>query len=273
MLKLNGYIVEQNRFPDCSLNLKIDSISHFIKNENEFNEICWCYDNDSEIFSLMCIVDIVRRNSDKKINLYIPYLINSRMDRIKSKNENFSLKVFCNWLNSLNFNKIITYNVHSNVSEALINNVESILPNDDVDKAIYLYSPDVIFFPDEGACKRYSDLEAIKKYNKPVSFGIKKRDWKTGKILGLEVVSDVDLKDKSVLIVDDICSAGGTFKFSAIKLKEMGAEDVALYISHCEDNIKNGDLLTHDYVSKIYTTDSILHISDPKIEIINTFRK
>ena len=39
-----------------------------------------------------------------------------------------------------------------------------------------------------------------------------------------------------------------------------------------QDNIQNGDLLKTDLVSKIYTTDSILHISDPKIQIIHKFR-
>ena len=129
-----------------------------------------------------------------------------------------------------------------------------------------------IYFPDEGACQRYADLDCIKESGLPVIFGIKKRDFATGKILGLDVVSDIDLKGKKVLIVDDICSAGGTFKFSAMKLKELGASDVALYVSHCEDNIQNGDLLKTDLVSKIYTTDSILHISDPKIQIVRKFR-
>jgi ribose-phosphate pyrophosphokinase len=113
----------------------------------------------------------------------------------------------------------------------------------------------------------------MKESGLPVAFGIKKRDWKSGQILGLDVVSDIDLTGKKVLIVDDICSAGSTFKFSAIKLKELGASDVALYVSHCEDNIQNGDLLKTDLISKIYTTDSILHIEDPKIEVIRNFRK
>ena len=60
---------------------------------------------------------------------------------------------------------------------------------------------------------------------------------------------------------------------NTIKLKELGAVDVALYVSHCEDNIQNGDLLKTDLISKIYTTDSILHIEDPKIEVIRNFRK
>ena len=166
----------------------------------------------------------------------------------------------------------MTYNVHSNVSEALINNIFNMDPNSDVSAVISKYKPDVIYFPDEGACKRYADLACIKGRGLPVIFGIKKRDFATGKILGLDVVSDIDLTGKKVLIVDDICSAGGTFKFSAMKLKELGASDVTLYVSHCEDNIQNGDLLKTDLVSKIYTTDSILHISDPKIQIIRKFR-
>ena len=112
----------------------------------------------------------------------------------------------------------------------------------------------------------------MKRSGLPVTFGIKKRDFKSGKILGLDVVSDTDLTGKKVLIIDDICSAGGTFKYSAMKLKELGAKDVALYVSHCEDNIQNGDLLTTDLVSTIYTTDTILHIKNKKIKVINHFR-
>lgn len=114
-------------------------------------------------------------------------------------------------------------------------------------------------------------MKIIKESGLPIVFGIKKRDWKTGKILGLDVISDTDLTDKRILIVDDICSRGGTFKFSSIKLKELGAKDVALYVTHCEDTIKDGELLTSDLISKIYTTNSICHIKHDKIEIINEF--
>ena len=236
--------------------------------------ISWYYDSDEELFTLACVVDWVRRSRGSKriIKLDMPYVPNARMDRIKNPNENFSLKVFANFINLLGFDGVHVYNVHSNVSEALINNIYNEMPNGDVNYCINSYKPDVIFFPDEGACKRYSDLKSVKESGLPVTFGIKKRDWKSGKILGLDVVSDIDLKGKNVLIVDDICSAGGTFKFSTIKLKELGASDVALYVSHCEDNIQNGDLLKTDLISKIYTTDSILHIEDPKIEVIHNFR-
>ena len=269
MIKVNDTEIKVGHFPDGTQSIEFSDTQPYYST----NEVEWFYDSDEEVFTLMCVVDMVRRISKNSIiNLRVPYLPNARMDRIKKPEQNFSLKVFADFINSLNFDKVVVYNVHSNVSEALIDNIININPIFDVDDVISEYKPDVIYFPDEGACKRYADLDSVKESGLPVIFGIKKRDFATGKILGLDVVSDIDLTGKKVLIVDDICSAGGTFKFSAMKLKELGASDVTLYVSHCEDNIQNGDLLKTDLISKIYTTDSILHISDPKIQIIRKFR-
>ena len=273
MIKIFGTEIEQNRFPDNTLVLDIAKhkviSTHLIKNQNI--PITWLYESDSEMFTIMCLVDILHRNGFEHITLTMPYLCNARMDRIKNSYENFSLKVFTDWLNSLHFDKVITYNVHSNVSEALINNIENHLPEDDIKYIIHEeYKPDMIFFPDEGACKRYSDMKIIKELGLPISFGIKRRDWKTGKILGLDVIGE-DFEGKNVLIIDDICSAGGTFKFSAIKLKELGAKDVQLYITPCENTIVNGELLKTDLISKIYTTNSICKIEHDKIKIIHNF--
>lgn len=273
MIIVNNKLVKVGHFPDGTQCIVFPS-DVLQKEQDNPNEISWYYDSDEELFTLACTVNWIRRTDilKNRLILNLPYVPNSRMDRIKEKNQNFSLKVFANFINSLDFDHVMTYNVHSNVSEALINNIINIDPNSDVDSVISDYKPDVIYFPDEGACKRYSDLACIKDYGLPVTFGIKKRDFSTGKILGLDVISDINLTGKKVLIIDDICSAGGTFKFSAMKLKELGASDVALYVSHCEDNIQNGDLLNTDLISKIYTTDSILHITNPKIEIIHKMR-
>lgn len=267
MIKINNEIIEVNHFPDNTQLLKYN-----VGSENEFN-IMWCYDNDEECMTLWYLVHHIKsKNNIAPITLELVYTCNARFDRVKNDYEVFTLKYFAKFINSFGFDKVITHNVHSNVSEALINNIEVRDDDSFVMAAIADSKPDIIFFPDEGACKRYSDLEAVKESNLPIAFGIKKRDWKTGKILGLDVISDVNLHGKTVLIVDDICSAGGTFKFSAMKLKDLGAKDVKLYISHCEDNIQNGELLKTDLISKIYTTDSILHIEDEKIKVIHNFR-
>ena len=103
----------------------------------------------------------------------------------------------------------------------------------------------------------------------PYAFGIKRRDWKTGKIEGLDVAGDIDIiANKNVLIVDDICSKGGTFYFSAKKLKEFGAKNIYLYITHCENTIFAGELLTSGLIKKVFTTNSILTKEHEMIEKI-----
>ena len=100
------------------------------------------------------------------------------------------------------------------------------------------------------------------------AFGIKQRDWETGQILGLDVAGSVDkIKDSRILIVDDICSRGGTFYHSAKKLKELGAKEIYLYITHCENTILEGELLTSGLIEKVYTTNSIFTKEHEKIEV------
>lgn len=292
MIKINANVVEVGHFPDQTQHIV------FSDTVNETNNIMWAYENDEELFTLMCCVDYIRRNAVQPvINLYLPYVPNARMDRIKENNENFSLKVFANFINSLHFNSVQVKNVHSNVSMALIDNVVDVGIDEDINNVLsfigiikknsylgfrslrmdytfpYKKEEDaakdfIIFFPDEGACKRYSELDIIKRFDIPVAFGIKKRDWKTGKIEGYDVVGDVE--GKNILIIDDICSAGGTFYFAGKKLKELGANNIDLYITHCENNIVNGKLLGEDSpIRTIYTTDSILNIKNNKIKIIS----
>lgn len=271
MIKLNGNVIEQGRFPDGTLALKeIDR--NIISEDNSINWITWFYDGDNEMFTIMSLVDIIKRNSNGRLlYLNMPYLPNARMDRIKTNNENFALKVFSNWLNNIGFDMVVVHNVHSNISNALVNNIVDIMPECDVSDILPKYNFDVIFFPDEGACKRYKDMNIIKELGLPIAFGIKNRDWNTGEIIGLDVMG-ADVKDKNVLIIDDICSKGYTFYYSGKKLRELGASDVRLYITHCEDNIQNGEILKTDVISKVYTTDSICHIEDEKIEFVRKFR-
>ena len=182
------------------------------------------------MFTIMSLVDILKRHECNKINLYMPYLPNARMDRIKTDYENFALKVFANWINGLGFDRIFVENVHSNVSNALVNNIVDSLPDDDIEIVANDYKFDVIFFPDEGACKRYKDMDIIKQLNLPIAFGIKNRDWKTGDIISLAIMG-ADVSGKNVLIVDDICSKGFTFYYAGEQLREHGAKDVRLYMS------------------------------------------
>lgn len=99
--------------------------------------------------------------------------------------------------------------------------------------------------------------------------------WETGEIKGLDLSGEIDqLPGKDILIVDDICSRGGTFYHSAKKLKEAGVGKIYLYVTHCENTVYDGELLKNNgLIEKIYTTDTILtNLESPKIELVERFR-
>ena len=173
-------------------------------------------------------------------------------------------------INELKFTKVTVLDPHSYVSEALIDRLHIQTPKKYVEKVLEELRKQgednlLMFFPDEGAMKRYSTMFAL-----PYTFGIKKRDWTTGQIQGLDVAGQTQyIAGSTVLIVDDICSKGGTFYYSAKALKQMGAKAVYLYISHCENSIFEGELLQTDFIEKIYTTNSIFTGADRKVEVFD----
>jgi ribose-phosphate pyrophosphokinase len=189
------------------------------------------------------------------------------MDRVKAPTDVFTLKYFCETINDLDFAAVYIEDPHSNVSEALLDRVQVVSPQPHIETVIEKIADEnlVMCYPDEGAMKRYSGM-----VSKPYSFGVKRRNWADGKIEGLDLMHPDVVAGKNVLIVDDICSRGGTFFHTAKALKDAGAEKIYLYVTHCEMTIFNGDLLSSGLVEKIYTTNSIFpsNAANEMIEII-----
>jgi ribose-phosphate pyrophosphokinase len=269
MLKVNNIDVNIKHFPDGTLLLKQD----FGVNTNEPIVIEWLFDNNEELVTLIFLTKHLRSLGHKDISLFLPYIPNARQDRVKNDEDVFTLKYFADTINWLEFSCVYVCDPHSSVSEALINNIYVKSPKDFIDKVLdeitdITENNFMLFYPDEGAMKRYSGM-----INKPYAFGIKNRDWNTGEIKGLDVSGMKELiPNNNILIVDDICSRGGTFYHSAKKLKELGANKVFLYVTHCENTIFDGEILNGDLVDKVYTTDSILRnhrFITGKIKIFN----
>ena len=291
MIFIEDKKVDINRFPDGTLLLKEDIVLNY-SNLDEIT-ITWLYDNNEELVSLIFLTKHIRDSGISEINLKLPYIPNARQDRVKTDEDVFTLKYFADVINWLEFKSVEVLDPHSSVSEALINNIKVLSPEKYILKAIDSIEENMasnqsddedsnqsddedlasnksdksqkllLFYPDEGAMKRYSGM-----VDRPFCFGIKNRDWQTGKIKDLMVSGDTDLIEGArVLIVDDISSRGGTFYHSALKLKELGAEELYLYVTHAENTILEGNVLKGDLFKKVYTTDSIFRKSHEKMEI------
>ena len=261
MISVNGEIVPPTRFPDGTQSFKLDLNHAYAK-----HTILWKYDDDAECIMLWNIVHHIRSQAPvARIVLVMPYIPNARMDRVKNQGEIFTLKWFAEFINTLCFDRVEVFDVHSNVATALIDRVVNRDPQIEVSSVIDRIGNEnlILCFPDEGAAKRYSGL-----FYREYVFGIKHRDWETGRIERLEITTPEKVCGRDVLIVDDICSRGGTFTFTAKALKEAGAGNISLYVSHCEDTILSGSVLTDGLITHVFTTDSIFHGVSDKITVL-----
>lgn len=290
MIKVQDKIIDVKRFPDGTqmlLNFEVDALYR----PTPF-KILWCYESDDEALTLMYLKRHLDNNYKPgyraNVELFMPYVPNARMDRVKSDTEIFTLKHFCWFINSLGFDKVYIMDPHSIVSEALIDNVCVLRPSNIIsnviDKMLCLNDFErevVIYFPDDGAYKRYKDLLCFKDLK--CIYGKKERDWETGKILDIEIYDKNgskltnEIENCDVLMVDDIISYGGTLAYSADKLKEMGAAHISAYATHVENSVldeEKGTLLKRyndKIVDTVYTTNSIYHGNHPMVEVINKF--
>lgn len=273
MIRLNRSIVKIEHFPDGTQRINI--------NEPYTNEhvIDWIYEKEEELSAIIYITRHLKNLIHTKfVALRISYLPNARMDRVHKDTEIFTLKGFADVINWLDFKYVEILDVHSNVGAALIDRAYIKTPEEYIKNAIQeiekLYGEVILYFPDDGAAKRYSKLFPRYKY----CYGEKNREWETGKIIGLNIINNNwDLDGATILMIDDIISYGGSLYYSAKALKENGAEKIFAYATHTENSILNKEkgtlikLLEDGTVEKLFTTDSLFTGEHEKIKIVEEY--
>ena len=216
-----------------------------------------------DLMLLLLTTDVLKRNNVEKINVFIPYLPFARQDRQTTVSEPFSIKVFSNIINQQNYSKIMIYDVHSDVSLALLDNVYSIKNYLFVRNVLIKQDNFLIVVPDAGAYKKILNLCDFLMYREKLIVCNKIRDVKNGDIT-ISIPKNIDIKNRNIFIIDDICSKGGTFKAIAKELKKQKCKNISLIISHYENsaNIKE---LQESGINTIYTTNSMCDIDSDYI--------
>jgi ribose-phosphate pyrophosphokinase len=221
------------------------------------NLTCVAYlNNATDILELLLVDDILARNAQNyNKTLIIPYLPYGRQDRIMAHGEAFSLRVIANLINNISFKKIITFDCHSHVTQALITNLAEMTQLQCIKKVLRssvelesILKNAIIIAPDAGAAKKAYEIS--REFKRPLAIAEKIRDITTGNIIRTRI----DAEGKIALIVDDICDGGTTFIELAKCLRNQGFEKVYLYITH---GIFSQGLDVFDgLIDHIFTTNS-----------------
>lgn len=245
------------KFPGGEIGVKIDKST--LKTSQII--ITTRLSNSDDIMTLLMATDALKRLGIKQFTLIITYLAYARQDRVMVDGESLSLKVMADLINSQNYDLVVVYDPHSNVSEAVLNNMK-VFDNFDLFEIFIKAnkgSDYTLISPDAGASKKIYQLAKQAGYTDDIIIANKHRDVSTGEITHTSVECGPSyLVGQHCVIVDDICDGGKTFLELAKVLKDKGAKEVTLVVTH--GIFSKGFEELGKYIDNIYTTTSFRDI-------------
>jgi len=207
------------------------------------------------LFELLLMIDAAKRASAYKIIAVIPYFGFARQDRKDRPRVSIGAKLMADLLTAAGVSRVMTMDLHADQIQGFFN-----VPVDHIYASSifvpYIKSLNlkdlVIASPDMGGAKR---ANAYSKFlGCPMVVSHKSRD-KANEVGEMTVIGDV--KDKNVIILDDMIDTAGTVTKAAGIMMERGAKSVRAIATHpvlsgpAYDRIKNSDL------TELIVSDSI----------------
>ena len=220
------------------------------------------------LIELFLMIDAAKRASAKHVNVVIPYYGYARQDRKDKPRIAVSAKLMANLLTASGASRVVSCDLHAGQIQGFFD-----IPLDHLNgSSVFvpyvkkLNLENVIFAsPDAGGTERVRDY--AKYFDCEFVICDKTRE-KANEVKSVEVIGEV--KDKDVIIVDDLIDTGGTIAMASNVIMDKGAKSVRAIITHpvlsgnAEENLENSSLI------ELVVTDSIpLNIRNKKIKVLS----
>lgn len=239
---INGKGYKVVKFPDGELHLELDAL-----NRKEMVSIKCRITNSDELFLMMQLHDILKRQCIEVDIIEIYYLMGMRCDRLFDMSRPFTLSLVSDVINAFGARSVYLYEPHSERALRLIKNSGRYCMTEFVVGKLRDREKYYLVAPDKGAFDRYnnSDFSVICQ---------KHRDEATGSLTEFSAKSLTNVSDKNLLVVDDLCDGGGTFVGLAPKLRELAPKSLSLLVTHAVQ--RAGIDRVAAYYDKVITTDT-----------------
>jgi ribose-phosphate pyrophosphokinase len=229
-----------------------------VRNKNVFIVASSSTPVNENIIQLLIFVDSLKRASAKSITVILAYYGYSRQDRKIMGRQPIAAKLIADLLEKSGVTKLISCDLHNPSIQGFFN-----IPVDDL-KGQYILAPSIkkigkftIASPDHGGAVRARILSEILSDSIEIAI-VDKRRTKPNQTETMGILGDV--KNKNIVILDDIIDTGQTIIKATHALKKVGAKNIVVAASH--GIFTKGFNLFEDckYIDKVLITDSIEHV-------------
>ena len=204
----------------------------------------------------MLCIDALKRSSAKNITAVIPYFGYARQDRKVVPRTSISAKLISNLITKAGADRVVTVDLHAGQIQGFFD-----IPVDNLFTTPIFYrhikkrlklNNLVCVSPDAGGINRTRGLSKLLDVGLAI---VDKRRPSPGKSEVMNIIGNV--KNKVCIIVDDIIDSGGTIVNAAKMLKNKGAIEIHVYITH---GVLSGDAvkkIKHSPIKNLVITDTI----------------
>lgn len=206
------------------------------------------------LMELLITIDAAKRASATRVTAVIPYFGYARQDRKDQPRVSITAKLVANLMTVAGADRVITMDLHAAQIQGFFDIPFDHLYASPVFTGLFKDLPKdlVVVSPDIGGIK------LARSYAKRLDAGlvvIDKRRPKHNQVEAMNIIGEV--KDKNILLVDDLIDTGGTFVTAIKTLKEKGAKEIYGAVTHA---LLSGDAIQKiedSVITKLYVTDSI----------------
>ncbi|MEX0780957.1 MAG: ribose-phosphate pyrophosphokinase [Balneolales bacterium] len=182
------------------------------------------------IVELLMLIDAAKRASADRVTAVIPYFGYARQDRKDQPRVSIASKLMANLLTNTGADRVLTMDLHAPQIQGFFDIPLDHLYASSIFVDYFKNNPIddlVVVAPDVGA------LKMARSYSKRLNAGLAFVDKRRPSQNIAEVMNIIgEVKNKNILLVDDLIDTGGTITNAAVALKERGALQIMAASTH-----------------------------------------
>ena len=214
-----------------------------------------CTPVNENLMELLIAIDAMRRASAGRITAVVPYYGYARADRKSNPRVPITAKLVSNLITHAGADRVMAMDLHAGQIQGFFDIPVDHLRARSVFLEYFLKNKPkdlVIVSPDVGG------VERARKFAARMDVGlviVDKRRPKANEAVVYNIIGDV--KDKTVIIVDDIVDTAGTLTVVADKIKEAGAKKIYAVCTHGVLSRDGVDKVDNSPIEKLFITDTL----------------
>ncbi|MBZ5856326.1 ribose-phosphate diphosphokinase [Flavihumibacter profundi] len=217
---------------------------------------------NDKLCRLLFFISALKDASAAQVTAIVPYLCYARKDRKSKPRDPVTTRYVAQLFEASGTDQVVTIDVHNlqafnNAFRIPTINLEAnslfadCLIRDIADDELVIMSPDI------GGVKRAEQFQRLlgKRLNKELPLAFMEKYRSSGEVWGETIIGNVE--GRTVIVIDDMVSTGGTLGRAATACKNAGANKVLAVATHGLFTGKPEENLKESCLQKIFVTNTI----------------